>query len=52
MGEKPEDIEKMVVYQIGALQGVAANNPPQIVRSRLGNSMLGSGPTTPQDYPE
>src|ERR1700724_4003602 len=22
-GEKPEDIEKMVVYQIGALQGVA-----------------------------
>jgi hypothetical protein len=26
--------------------------PPQIVRSRLSNSMLGSGPTTPQDYRE
>jgi len=30
----------------------AANNPPQIVRSRLSNSMLGSGQTTPQDYRE
>src|ERR1700751_6123301 len=30
----------------------AANNPPQIVRSLLSNSMLGSGQTTPQDYPE
>src|SRR3984893_12112329 len=30
----------------------AANNPPQIVRSRLSNFMLGSGQTTPQDYPE
>jgi hypothetical protein len=27
-GEKPEDIEKMVVYQIGALQGVARRRPP------------------------
>src|SRR5580700_1617487 len=30
----------------------AANNPPQIVRCRLSNSMLGSGQTTPQDYRE
>src|ERR1700736_5020440 len=30
----------------------AANNPPQIVRSQLSNSMLGSGQTTPQDYRE
>jgi len=27
-GEKPEDIEKIVVYQIGALQGVAACRRP------------------------
>jgi 5-methylcytosine-specific restriction endonuclease McrA len=30
----------------------AANNLPQIVRSRLSNSMLGSGRTTPQHYRE
>src|SRR6202035_3976907 len=30
----------------------AANNPPQSVQSRLSNSMLGSGQTTPQDYRE
>jgi homeodomain-containing protein len=30
----------------------AANNLPQIVRFRPSNAMLGSGQTTPQDYPE
>jgi hypothetical protein len=39
---------------LGSISGPAGKRPSyrQIVRCRLSNSMLGSGPTTPQDYQE
>src|ERR1700738_615018 len=40
-GEKPEDIEKIVVYQIGALQGVARGGGHR-VRHPQGDGTLGT----------
>lgn len=38
-GEKPEDIEKIVAYQIGALQGVAAREGGRVVHVKMHGSL-------------